>query len=59
MSAIAINTPPLKAFAIPSTIGDSLKDYDFTGMTPSNAASKKAITMKILLSAFGLNIYNQ
>ena len=41
--AIATKTPPLKALAMPSTIGLSVKDLDLTGIKPDSAASKKAI----------------
>jgi hypothetical protein len=56
MQAIATKTPPLKAFAIPSISGLSLKDFDLTGIKPSRAASKKAIIINTSLSVSGDHI---
>ena len=53
IKAIARNTPPLKAFAIPKIVGDSLKDLDLTGRTPKAAASINERIMKIILTVDG------
>jgi len=54
--AIAKNTPPLKALATPSTIGDSLNLFDLIGMDPIIAASNKATMIKIILIVLALHI---
>jgi len=49
ISAIAKNTPPLNALAIPSTFGDSLKLLENTGIRPIITASiKETIINRIL-----------
>jgi len=56
IKAIAKKTPPLKALAIPKTIGDSLNLDDLIGMIPRAAASMKARIIKIIFSVRVLNI---
>ena len=55
--AIPRKTPPLKAFAMPKTSGDSLKDLDFTGNIPKPAASMKATIINNIFKVFGSMLF--
>jgi hypothetical protein len=57
IKAMARKTPPLKALAMPSTIGDSRKLDDLAGMAPRIAASRKAMIIKIIFIASTLIIF--
>jgi hypothetical protein len=56
MHAIAIKTPPLKAFAIPNIMGLSWKALLLTGTIPRSAASRKATAINMTLRVSGLHI---